>query len=420
MWLATSAVFYSSLAVVAWTYAGYPMLVYGLARLRPRIPRTAEIEPTLSVVLAVRDERAHLAAKLENLLALDYPAGRREIIVVSDGSTDGTEELVASFADRGVILERTGRRVGKPAALNRGVARATGELVVFCDARQQIDARALRALARPFADPEVGAVSGELRLPSTKGPGMYWRYEAFIRAQESKVDSLVGATGALYAIRRRLFRPLPEDTLVDDMFTPLQIVLRGYRVLFEPDAVMHDVEVAPASEFKRKARTLAGNFQLLRHLPQLLDPRRNRLFIQFVSHKLMRLACPFALAALLASNAVLVVTFAPGWPLYVMTLGAQLAGYGLALRGAVAGERASKVARLAHTFVVLNVAALEGLRRFIANDMSWTAARDPVPPSPSRRWRFTSEAPSRPAPSPSRWWRFWTAGPQAIQQPGRT
>ena len=374
MWLVASAVYWSSLAVIGYTYAGYPLLVYGLSRLRPRAARSADIEPTVSVVLAAHNESAHLRAKIAGLLALDYPADKLEIIVVSDGSTDDTDEIVGSFADRGVILERIERPSGKPTALNRGVARATGELVLFCDARQRVSPGALRALVRLFADPDVGAVSGELHMPGERGPGVYWRYEAFIRAHESNVDSLVGATGALYAIRRKLYRMLPEDTLVDDMFTPLQIVLRGYRVVFEPGATLYDVEASPAGEFARKARTLAGNFQLLRHLPQVLHPLRNRVFFQLVSHKLMRLACPFALAGLFASNVVLVLTFAPGWPIYVLSLGGQMVAYALALRGAMAGERAGKLARVSHTFAVLNLAAVEGLRRFLVADLAWTGA----------------------------------------------
>lgn len=374
MWLVSSAVYWSSLAVIGYTYAGYPLLVYALSRLRPRATRAAEIEPTVSVVLAAHDESAHLRAKIESLLALDYLADKLEIIVVSDGSTDATDEIVASYADRGVILERIERPSGKPTALNRGVARARGELILFCDARQQVSRGALRALVRLFADPDVGAASGELHMPGARGPGVYWRYEAFIRARESKVDSLVGATGALYAIRRKLYRMLPEDSLVDDMFTPLQIALRGYRVVFEPGAALYDVEASPAGEFARKARTLAGNFQLLGHLPRVLHPLRNRLFFQFVSHKLMRLVCPFALAGLLASNVVLVLTFAPGWPLYVLTLAGQIGAYALALRGATAGERAGKLARVSHTFAVLNLAAVEGLRRFLVRDLAWTGA----------------------------------------------
>lgn len=374
MWLVSSAVYWSSLAVIGYTYAGYPLLVYGLSRLRPRRARSADIEPTVSVVLAAHNESAHLHGKIAGLLALDYPADKLEIIVVSDGSTDETDEIVRSYEDRGVILERIERPSGKATALNRGVARARGELILFCDARQRVSPDALRALVRLFADPDVGAASGELHMPGERGPGVYWRYEAFIRAHESNVDSLVGATGALYAIRRKLYRMLPEDSLVDDMFTPLQIVLRGYRVVFEPAAALYDVEAAPADEFARKARTLAGNFQILRHLPEVLHPLRNRVFFQLVSHKLMRLACPFALAGLLASNAILVLTFAPGWPIYVLSLAGQIVVYALALRGAMAGERAGKLARVSHTFAVLNLAAVEGLRRFLAADLAWTSA----------------------------------------------
>jgi len=418
MWLVSSAVYWSSLAVLGYTYAGYPLLVFGWSRLRPRRRRDAEIEPTVSIVLAAHDESAHIRAKLDCLLALDYPAHKRQIIVVSDGSTDGTDEIVASFADRGVVLVRNERACGKPTAINRGAVMATGELIVFCDARQHVERGALRALVRRFADEDVGAASGELRMPVERGPGMYWRYEAFIRAHESTVDSLVGATGAFYAIRRKLFRMLPEDTLVDDMFTPLQIALRGYRVVFEPAAAIYDIEATPEGEFKRKARTLAGNFQLLRHLPQVLHPLRNRLFLQVVSHKLMRLACPFALVGLLASNVVLVLTFAPGWPLYVITLGAQLAGYGLALHGARAGERAGKLARMCHTFVTLQLAALEGLRRFVTKDFAWTGARPSrdddraATRTPSASTTFSiTELPW------STWTRLWSSGKQSAQRP---
>lgn len=402
MWLVSSAVYWSSLATLAYTYAGYPLLVYGVSRLRPRVPRSADIEPTVSVVLAARNERAHLADKLAGLLALEYPADKREIIIVSDGSTDGTDEIVRSFADRGVILERLERPSGKPTAINRGVARATGELVLFCDARQKVNPGALRALVRLFADEDVGAVSGDLHMPGERGPGVYTRYEAFIRAHESKVDSLVGASGAFYAIRRRLFRKLPEDSLVDDMFTPLQIALRGYRVVFEPAAAFYDTEHAPADEFARKARTLAGNFQLLRQLPQVLHPIRNRLFFQLVSHKVMRLVCPFALAGLFASNVVLVLTFAPGWPIYVLSLGGQLAGYALALYGAVAGERAGKLARLCHTFATLNLAAVEGLRRFLTADLAWTRAapaREAAAPPPAPPIAVPDDRAAAPPPS---------------------
>lgn len=374
MWLTPSVVFWSSLGLVTYTYAGYPLLITALARLRPRKTWTAPIEPTVSVVLAVHNEERNIARKIENLLSMDYPAAKLQIVVVSDGSTDRTEEITTGFEGRRVTLVRIDRQGGKAAALNSGVHRASGEVVLFCDARQRIDPGALRALVPLFADPQVGAVSGELMLEGSKGPGVYWAYEKRIRAAEGKVDSVVGATGALFAIRRHLFQDIPPDSLLDDVYTPMQIVLQGHRVLFQPEARVFDEEVALSGEFARKARTLAGNFQILGQLPQLLNPFRNRIFLQYASHKVARLACPFALVALLGSNVALVASLAPGWPFYVVTLAGQLAVYGLALKGALQGEGGGRLTRISHTFVTLNLAAVEGLRRYLTGDLSWTGA----------------------------------------------
>jgi cellulose synthase/poly-beta-1,6-N-acetylglucosamine synthase-like glycosyltransferase len=375
MWLTSSIAFWSSAGLVGYTYLGYPLAAHLLSRVRPREVRPGPIEPTVSVVLAAFNEQQHIGRKLENLLNLDYPASKLELIVVSDGSTDDTDAIVAGYADRGVVLERMQRRSGKAEAINRAVQRARGEVVVFCDTRQRIDRGALRAIVPLFADPQVGAVSGELVMEGKRGPGFYWTYEKFIRTAESKLDSLVGATGALYAIRRHLFRDLPRQCLLDDVYTPMQVVLQGYRVLLQPEARCYDREASLRGEFSRKARTLAGNFQLLRQLPGVLNPLRNRLLFQFVSHKLLRLACPFALGTLLASNVALVASGAPGWPLYAATLAGQLAAYSLAARGALRGEQAGTLARVSHTFVVLNAAAVEGLRRYLKGDFAWSSER---------------------------------------------
>jgi biofilm PGA synthesis N-glycosyltransferase PgaC len=376
MWTIPTVVYWSSLGVIGYTYAGYPALIYALSKLKPKKANLAPIEPTISVVLAAHNEEGRIAEKIENLLALDYPQHKVEIIIVSDGSTDGTDDVVRRYADRSVRLVRLDEAGGKALAINHGVRQATGEILLFCDARQQIDANALRSLVRWFADETVGAVSGELQIKSEKGPGAYWAYEKLIRNAESKVDSVVGATGALYAIRRSLFQEMPPNTLLDDVYTPMQIALQGFRVAFEPDAKVWDEEASVKGEFSRKARTLAGNYQLVSQLPALINPLKNRLFPQFISHKLMRLACPFALATLFGSNVMLVATFAPGWPLYVVTLAGQLAGYGLALKAMLKGdENAGKLTKLSHTFVLLNAAAVEGLRRFVTGELSWTSGR---------------------------------------------
>ncbi|MCP4677567.1 MAG: glycosyltransferase family 2 protein [Deltaproteobacteria bacterium] len=365
-------VYWSSLGIVAYTYAGYPALVQVLSRLKPRTIEKKPIEPDVSIVLAAHNEEASIGRKLENLLELDYPQNKKEIVVACDGSTDRTAEIVREYSGSGVKLVALEKPSGKPTALNRALEVAEGEIVVFCDARQIIDKDALKILVSCFSDPQIGAVSGELHIKGQKGPGLYWKYEKSIRAAEGRLDSVPGATGALFAIRRKLFRPIPPESLLDDVYTPMQIVLSGYRTLFEPSAKVWDDEAEISTEFRRKARTLAGNFQILDHLPGILNPLKNRIFWQYTSHKLMRLVCPFALIGLLGSNLLLVLKPSPLWPLYLGTLAGQSALYALALRGAILEpEKCGRFSRIAHTFVVLNAAALEGLKRYIKRDFAW-------------------------------------------------
>ncbi|HVR28422.1 MAG TPA: glycosyltransferase family 2 protein [Thermoanaerobaculia bacterium] len=340
--IAIEAAFWLSLLLVAYVYAGYPLLLAVWSRWRPRPVERGGAEPTVSLVMAVRNERERLERKLENCLALDYPPEKLQIVVSLDGSCDGTAGVAARYAARGVEVVRSERHRGKAAALNSGVAAARGEIVLFCDARQRLDPGAVRELVACFTDPSVGAASGELVLlddsggVAAGGVGLYWRYEKVVRAMESRVHSAVGATGALYAIRRELWAPLPEDTLLDDVLVPMRIVLAGRRTVFEPAARAYDREAPPELEFARKVRTLAGNFQLLGLLPGLLSPRSNPVFVQFVSHKLGRLAVPHLLIVLLVSNLFLLEG------VYLVFLAGQCAWYLLASAGAIAargGER---------------------------------------------------------------------------------
>ena len=216
--------FWISVVLLAYTYVGYPALAWARATLRPRPPRTDGIEPDVTVVLAVHNESDRIIGRIENLLAIDYPRDRLEILVGSDGSTDGTVERARAFEHDGVSVVAFGSRRGKPAILNDLVPKARGTIVVLGDARQRFDPDAIRALVGPFADPRVGVVSGELFLaagedgtPVGDGLGFYWRYEKFIRRHESGAASTPGATGAIYAIRRDLFQPLAEDTILDDV-----------------------------------------------------------------------------------------------------------------------------------------------------------------------------------------------------------
>lgn len=331
-----TTVLWLSLLLLAYIYVGYPALMWVRAYLRPRGSGCSAIEPTVSVVVVAHNEAHRIGARLENLCALDYPSDRLEIIVASDGSADDTVQRARAFEPAGVTVLAFERRRGKAAVLDDVLPRTTGEIVVLADARQRFDPQALRVLVRHFADPHVGAVSGELVLTRTAdvtaagdGVGFYWRYEKLIRRSESRADSTVGATGAIYAIRRSLFKPIREDTILDDVLIPMNVVRQGYRVLFESQARAYDRVAATArEEFTRKVRTIAGTFQLLAHERWLLNPFQNRLWFQTVSHKCTRLLAPMLQVTALGANVALAAD-----PLFGVLLALQMAFYAIALSG---------------------------------------------------------------------------------------
>ena len=341
---------------VLYTLFGYPLLLHFLARRRGRPIQRAFQPRTVSVLLPVFNGERFLAAKLESLLALDYPPGLIDIYVLSDGSTDSTAAIAARFADRGVYFQQLPHG-GKAAALNAGLTLATGEILFLTDVRQALEPASLRALIACFADPAVGAVSGELIIRDgasleEANVGLYWKYEKWLRKRLSALDSVLGATGCIYAMRRDLARPLPPGCLLDDMFLPLQAFFAGYRVVFEEQARAYDYPTSLDSEFRRKVRTLAGNYQLIGYLPQLLGPA-NRLWLHFVSHKLARLLLPFALLLLLATAPFLpppwhIVCTAGQFAFYLITLADPL------IPGSFPGKQLSSPAR---TFVVLMAAS---------------------------------------------------------------
>lgn len=330
--------FWTCLALVAYVYVGYPLLLTAWSRLGRRPVRKGPHEPAVSVVIAARNERATLGPKIEGCLRQDYPPERLEVVVSLDGPTDGTEGVVQRLAEASegrVRVVASARQEGKAVALNRGVEAATGEVLVLCDARQRLEPGAVRELVANLADPAVGAVTGELLLEDGRGRqaadgvGLYWRYEKGLRAMESRIHSTVGATGALYAVRRELFEPLPAGAILDDVIVPMRAVLAGRRTVFEPRAKAYDRVQPPELEFRRKVRTLAGNFQLVGLVPDLLKPWRNPVFLQFVSHKLGRLMVPYLLVGLLASNLFL------REGIYLLFLVGQGSWYALAGAGAL-------------------------------------------------------------------------------------
>lgn len=363
------------LALVAYTYIVYPALVLVWARVtRRRFAGRDDFEPLVSACVAVSNGADYIGRKLESLQALDYPHEKLEIVVCDDGSTDDTRELVLAYAasDPRIRLVGIPRRSGKPAAINRLREAARGEVLLMTDVRQALAPGALRELLKPLANERVGCVSGNLVLAGQTGASAYWRYERLIRESEGRLGAMVGVSGSVYAVRRADMPELPLDLILDDMFVPLRIAMNGKRVLFARRAEAFDEAFNDDREFNRKVRTLAGNFQLLSRMPRLLLPGADPVWFQLVSHKLLRLACPWALLVLLVTTLAALVGSRgmSGAELgfwVVLALG-QAAFYALA----ILGSRAGRVATLARTFVVLNAAAVVGLWRFVRRSQAVT------------------------------------------------
>lgn len=378
-------VFWISAICLIYIYFGYPALVYVAARLCPRPVRKQASAMSFSVVVSAWNEEKQIAAKLTNILQSPISGRLLDVLVASDGSTDGTANTARAVADPRIrVLEYTQRR-GKAATLNDVIPECRGEVVVLTDARQELDPNALQNLLAAFADAEVGVVSGELVFrrgendtTAAHGIGAYWNYEKFIRKQESRFGSVPGATGALYAIRRELFKPIPAVTLLDDVAIPMQAMMQGSRCVFEDQAIVFDrLSHSVEKENIRKRRTIAGNAQLIRLYPGWLLPWRNPVWFQYMSHKLARLLSPFFLVGVFLSNLALLDDL-----FYVTTAAAQGLFYGVAALGWM-GRRTRVqfgLLGLPMTFVALNattaLAVIDAVRGRI--DVKWSSSRDSV------------------------------------------
>ena len=356
-------VFAASVLIAAYVLIGYPLLLGVWARYRARPVAKASIQPRVTFVIAVFNGERYLAEKLRSVLALDYPRDRMQILVVSDGSTDETENIARDFATHGVEL-LVQPRGGKPAALNFAVPHATGEILILTDVRQELAADSVAKLVESFADPRTGTVSGELLIrkggsQEESDIGLYWRIESWIRDRLASIDSMFGATGPFYAIRRELYVPIPGDTLLDDMYLPLSAFRRGYRLVVDTRARAYDYPTSRATEFQRKVRTLAGNYQILTVFPWLLGPG-NRMWFHFVSYKAGRLLLPWCLIGAGASS-----FFLPD-SLRAAALAAQGLFYALAAVDGMlpASFPLKKLSSPARTFVTMMIAALRGLSVF--------------------------------------------------------
>ena len=366
-------VFWFSAFLVLYVYFGYPLLVWLLKTFVPNpVSKGAPscVLSPVSVIIAARNEGDRIEKKICNIIAQEYPQELLEIIVISDGSIDNTNAKIRRVAEKNsnikIELIQLDNSQGKPNALNIGIERAEHEFIVFTDCRQTFEPDVIRQLIANFDDPAVGSVSGELKFwrDSTSQiqaeMGLYWKYEKFIRKAESQSGSVVGATGAIYAIRKSLFMPLPHETLIDDVLIPLNIAAQGRRVIFDSTAVAYDVVSDDMTkEWHRKVRTLAGNWQLLQLFPGLLNPFVNPLWWRFLSHKFLRLLVPFALIAMFLSSFSLNSWF------FQLVLFFQIIIYLFMVAAHFYNPlKRNKIVKTAYFFGVLNLAVLVGFVRW--------------------------------------------------------
>lgn len=364
-------VWWTFAALVAYTYAGYPALLGILARIRPKPLWRAEIRPTVSLIIAAHNEEVCIREKLENSLALDYPRDRLEILVASDASTDRTNDIVAEFAGRGVRLNAVAERRGKSYAQNRTVEMATGEVLVFSDANSLYEPDAVAKLVRNLADPSVGYVSGELRYRKPRsaigaGEGLYWRYETWIKRKESETGNIINGNGAIYAVPRRHFVPVPEHTGAD-LWLPLTQIRRGLRTAHEPEAVAYEeTSLTAADEYGRKHRSTVRVLHVLTEHVGVLNPFCYGLTsVKLLSHRYLRYVVPYLMLALLVLNAFMLAS-----AFFRVTMGLQLVFYAAALVGAWLQGRRKRVMLvfMPYYFCVVNFAAIQGTLRFLRGE----------------------------------------------------
>lgn len=365
-------IFWISAGFVIYTYIGYPLLIGLMAKIFPasdfRENSKGEL-PTVTIVTPVYNEFNNVQRKLESLRQQRYPAEKLHLIFISDGSTDGTESFLSNQGD--VTLICNPQRMGKPRSLNTAMQQVETDIVVFTDARQPLNDNAVEQLVQRLQNPDIGAVSGELlfRDPHSntgQNVGLYWRYEKWLRAAESQYYSTAGATGALYAIRKNDYQPLPDDTLLDDFEIPIQILRKGKRTVFEPNAQAYDdVQEEVSRERTRKIRTLTGNYQSFQRNPWLFSPLKNPIFFQFISHKVFRLFVPYMLPVIFFSSLTIGSVFYQTISLLQVTF--YLGGAAGLLYPALQKNR---IISFIVVFLDLNTAAVVALKNYLSGQFS--------------------------------------------------
>lgn len=372
-------IFWLSIFLIVYSYFGYPALLWLLTKIK-RVEMSREAyEPSVTLLIAAYNERAAIAAKLENALVLDYPREKLQILVTNDGSDDGTGEIVRSFAERGVEMVSGEERGGKMQAIKRGVKAARGEIVVMSDATNAYSPNTIRALVAPFVDPSVGIASGAKHIPKGDGAlgsseGLYWKYESWIKREETKLGNCINVTGEIYAFRKPLFGSPPDTVINDDFYMMVNVLKQGYRVVYTPDAQSWErVSQTAADEVERRARINAGRYQAMAMASKFMPYDRPLVVWQIISHKFTRPLVPFGmilaflanLVALLPNQRVGFFALDPFWAR--IFLGLQLFFYLLAILGRYfKGGLLGKILYLPTFLVNSNWAALKGFWRFIS------------------------------------------------------
>lgn len=376
-------VFWTLVVLVGYVYVGYPVLLLLLSRVTRKDPDYAEAgQPHVTLLISAFNEADCIAEKLDNSLELDYPKELLEIVVISDASDDGTDEIVSGYADRGARLLRMEDRGGKTLGLNAGVEEASGEVIVFSDANAMYREDAIRALVRPFSDGSIGAVIGEQAYHASendagKSESLYWRYETAIKELESRNGSVVGGDGAIYAVRKDLYRPMRADAL-SDFINPLQVVRSGYRVVYNRRALAYESTAESfEKEYRRKVRIVNRAWRATWSMAELLNPFRHGVFaLKLWSHKMLRWLVPFFLLPLLATNAYLLDE---GW-IYNLAFWSQILFYVMALIGGIRqGEKElPKVLSVPYYFCLVNVASAQGILEAFTGQTytTWSTARE--------------------------------------------
>lgn len=394
-------IFWASVLFIVYTYVGYPLVLFALSSLvqierdlvflfrrgeRRRRRDDARL-PGVTLGFAAYNEEDVIEEKVRNCLALNYPREKLEILVISDGSNDQTEVVVAKYLSHGIRLLADGERRGKAARMNQIVEMASSPVVVFSDANTIYDPDALNAIVRHFEDERVGAVCGEVRLTGPSGEleseSLYWRYEVVLKFLENKLDLVIGSNGPIYAVRREYYEPIPDDTIVDDFVIPMLIRGKGYRLVYDPEAVAHEKTTGSLEgEMIRRQRIGAGNWQAASMLRGMLHPLQGRVAFSFWSHKVFRWSVPLAMIVALVSNLPLV-----GRHPYGLLMLLQVAFYAAAGVGHLTGGQGGlgRLCRVPQTFVEMNLGLLSGLVRFVSGSQRVTWARRTRQPAPARQ-----------------------------------